>query len=95
MKKRTKIFYCHAAVLLVFMTAGCTGGNDDEPGHSSSPAGGSSINKAETASAAEKNEPVNKDSHHVSADKSEPDNMSTDYSPLQIEYACSLGKISR
>lgn len=39
MKKRTKIFYCHAAVLLVFMTAGCTGGNDDEPGHSSSPAG--------------------------------------------------------
>lgn len=38
MKKRTKIFYCHAAVLLVFMTAGCTGGNDDEPGHSSSPA---------------------------------------------------------
>ncbi|MCX2736906.1 hypothetical protein CHR37_16575 [Bacillus velezensis] len=87
MKKRTKIFYCHAAVLLVFMTAGCTGGNDDEPGHSSSPAGGSSINKAETASAAEKNEPVNKDSHHVSADKSEPDNMSADYSPLQIEYA--------
>nr|MDH3136687.1 hypothetical protein [Bacillus velezensis] len=87
MKKRTKIFYCHAAVLLVFMTARCTGGNDDEPGHSSSPARGSSINKAETASAAEKNEPVNKDSHHVSADKSEPDNMSTDYSPLQIEYA--------
>ncbi|WP_159354631.1 hypothetical protein [Bacillus velezensis] len=66
MKKRTKIFYCHAAVLLVFMTAGCTDGNDDEPGHSSSPAGGSSI---------------------ISADKSEPDNMSADYSPLQIEYA--------
>lgn len=35
----------------------------------------------------QKKEPVNKDSHHVSADKSEPDNMSADYSPLQIEYA--------
>lgn len=92
MKKRTKIFNCHAAVLLVFMTAGCTGGNDEEPGHSSSPAGGSSINKAETASPAEKNEAVNKDSHHISADKSEPDksepdSITADYSPLQIEYA--------
>ncbi len=64
MKNRTKIFYCHAALLLVFMTAGCTDGNDEEPSHSSSPAGESSgINKAETASAAEKKEPVNKDSH--------------------------------
>ncbi|ASF56596.1 lipoprotein [Bacillus velezensis M27] len=84
MKKRTKIFYWHAALLLVFMTAGCTDGNDEEPSHSSSPAGESSgINKAETASAAEKKEPVNKDSHHISADKS----LSADYSPLQIEYA--------
>ncbi|WP_269774240.1 hypothetical protein [Bacillus siamensis] len=102
MKKCTKIFYCHAAVLLVIMTAGCTGGNDEEPGHSSSPAGGSSINKTETASPAEKNEAVNKDSHHISADKSEPDksepdksepdksepdSITADYSPLQIEYA--------
>ncbi|WP_045926062.1 hypothetical protein [Bacillus siamensis] len=87
MKKRTKIFYCHAAVLFVIMTAGCTGGNDEEPGHSSSPAGGSSINKTETASPAEKNEAVNKDSHHISADKSEPDSIAADYSPLQIEYA--------
>ncbi|GLZ64863.1 hypothetical protein Bamy02_19160 [Bacillus amyloliquefaciens] len=56
MKKRTKIFYCHAALLLVFMTAGCTDGNDEEPSHS--PAGESSgINKAETASAAEKKNP--------------------------------------
>ncbi|AKF32200.1 MULTISPECIES: hypothetical protein [Bacillus] len=88
MKNRTKIFYCHAALLLVFMTAGCTDGNDEEPSHSSSPAGESSgINKAETASAAEKKEPVNKGSHHISADKSQPNNMSADYSPLQIEYA--------
>ena len=68
------------------MTAGCTGGNDDEPGHSSSPAGEAASTRLKQHQR-QKNEPVNKDSHHISAGKSEPDNISADYSPLQIEYA--------